>query len=199
MTSTETAPRIISDPASGRTCTAHGATVQFSNRAGSHCWVCDNAQPACPHPGATFKLVGYAFNREHSWKSFPCPACQAEQNAAAAAERVARELAAAEQAAAERATRIAREEEIARQLRRGEVAMAARYAGRCAECDSRIQVGQQIAYNRTSRTARHLMGCRPERNTFVCRYCGEAVIGGQSSFGGYLCPMSEEGEQPHRA
>lgn len=181
-----------------QTCAIHGSSPVARCRAGAFCWQCDGKAPGCEHLGARAEVTSL-LNGSHSWRMHPCPTCQAAQDDARREREAAAALAKAEAEQARRATIEAREAEIARQLRRGEVALVAQYRSRCAECDAPIRPGTRIAHNRSMRATRHLLGCRPETNTFNCRYCGEPVIGGQSSFGGWLCPMSDGGEQPHRA
>lgn len=164
-------------------CSEHGTDTVTDRR----CWRCEGVQPGCAHPmgGAVLRRTGLGDAR---WQPQACAAClAAREDQARAARRVT------EQAAHEReAQRLAA-------LRSGEVAMVARYNGRCAQCDGALHVGDQIAYNRQTRTARHLLNCRTERAAFTCRYCGERTVNSQATFGGALCPMSPDGEQPHRA
>lgn len=98
--------------------------------------------------------------------------------------------------------RVAAEQEqlaMAAQLEPGEVIMVARFTSDCSRCAARLIEGRRIIYSRLTRKARHFNGCRAEQRTFRCRWCGESVVNGASSFGGVLCPMSDGGEQPHRA
>lgn len=190
------------DPTTNQqTCTTHGAASVARSGVDAYCWQCDGRRPGCEHAGATATVIGIGTRTfgQHRWTMHPCPDCQAERDAVRRERDQAAALAQAEREQAARFARQEREAEIAKQLHPGEVALIARYAGRCLDCDAPIAVGTRIAHNREQHTTRHLLGCRPERNTFNCRYCGEPVIGGQSSFGGYLCPMSDGGEQPHRA
>lgn len=71
--------------------------------------------------------------------------------------------------------------------------ISARYAGTCVTCGQRFATGTQIAY--AAGEAQHL-GCVGQASgERTCRYCGERE---SSGFGGVLCPMSRDGEQPHR-
>lgn len=49
-----------------------------------------------------------------------------------------------------------RSETVAVNVDKGNVRMKAKYAGRCVECDGRIEVGSDIEYNPTSRKAMHV-------------------------------------------
>lgn len=182
--------------------TCHPGALRIYHRGRYHCSQCDPSYRACAHgvlPVASgyktlFSGVAWSWSRD-------CEQCRSAAQAdreRGERLRAEREERAREAAEAAEAARRQREELIAARLRPGERAIVARFSSRCSICEQRIREGSRIAHNPQQRTARHLPECPPRSETFCCRWCGTTGIAGSFALGGYLCPMSPDGEQPHR-
>lgn len=71
------------------------------------------------------------------------------------------------------------------------------YCNRTCYCRNCMAIGRDAAKLARQSTP---AATRTTATTRYCRYCDEPMRpDGSSRFGGRLCPMSQDGERPHRA